>query len=133
MLMRDPLSLNLAEALVNEVIHREREFLVFLVDHPSSVTPFISGDLVIGLGWTDKGLHWIDWNMKPTGDKVSIEADDSARQWIMESVKRTCAYAAHKYQRLSIAFPQDHIKTQADADKLFRFLGRHHSVHNVRN
>lgn len=133
MLMRDPLSTDLTEALINEVIHGDRELLVFLIDHPLHVAPFITADTVTGLGWNGNQLHWLDWNFKPVGAKVCDQINDTTVRKIVDKLSLVVLQVCNASQRTTQVFPQDHIKTQADANKLFRFMGRHHSTYNVRN
>lgn len=139
MLIRDPKCppINL---LFQELVDRRRQTLVVLVDYPVHQTPFIMTDAVLGVGWDDgpwpdKKLRWLGDGFSPSGTN-SCDLGDNAGFGLtrFQNVINLQVNKLRAFGELDpVIYTQPHIISHADAEKLWRFMGKHHSINTVRN
>lgn len=134
MLIRDPHQhgpLAAARACY-ELFNRERTHAIFLIaEHPMN-NPDCMSQILVGVGTENHpeygySLRWLGEGLDAgrNGSSLVCRGDDPAvfTAYLQNRISRTCLQAEKAgFKTPAWAFFQSHIRTQADADKLVRYL-----------
>lgn len=124
--------------MVKELMNKERDVAIFLLDFHPSVSSHITSDVVVGIGWDDKtptgtepAVRWLGVSLSPSEFGTSRVCDDPELvPLLLANQLARAGLLLEKQTGHNIwAFAQPHIKTLADANKLCRYMNRYPALH----
>lgn len=135
MLVRDPTLANAKgiTQMLRELKRKDRQVAVFLLDHHPTLTPYITTDLVLGVGWDDvmpadlAALRWLGERFSPSGCNSTLVDTDLEVATVITAAKLARDAARLEIQTATPVwiFAQAHIRSVADCEKLARYMGKY--------